>query len=94
MAVKFLIAHTVGALFNAGEIAGFSKEVEKDLIDRKIAEAHKGTAPKADVPPPPPFEPRQVASGTWTVFAGKKVIREGFADQNAAEEWILEQTKG
>ena len=41
MAVKFLVPHTVGALYEEGEVAGFDAKVEKDLVDRKIAEAVK-----------------------------------------------------
>lgn len=40
-AVKFLMPHTVGALYNEGEIAGFDDDVADDLIERKIAEAVK-----------------------------------------------------
>jgi hypothetical protein len=39
--VKFLMPHTVGSLYNEGEVAGFEDDVADDLIDRKIAEAHK-----------------------------------------------------
>jgi hypothetical protein len=49
MAVKFKIAHTVGALYEAGEIAGFDAETEADLVKREIAEevkADKAPAPK------------------------------------------------
>lgn len=48
--VKFLMPHTVGALYNTDEIAGFSDEIADDLIERKIAALHKGkgaTAPAA-----------------------------------------------
>lgn len=41
MAVKFLMPHTLGSLYEEGEIAGFDPEVEGDLIERKIAEAFK-----------------------------------------------------
>jgi len=41
-AVKFLMPFTVGALYNAGEVAGFDDAVADDLIARKIAEAVKG----------------------------------------------------
>jgi hypothetical protein len=50
MAVKFLESHTVGALYNEGEIAGFDKKTEEDLIERKIAKPYKAEAepvPKA-----------------------------------------------
>lgn len=49
-AIKFLSACTVGALYNAGEVAGFEDAVADDLIERGIAElvkADKGQA-KAD----------------------------------------------
>jgi hypothetical protein len=47
MAVKFLESHTVGTAYREGETAGFSRDVEADLIKRKIAEAVK---PKASKP--------------------------------------------
>ena len=51
-AVKFLMPHTVGSLYNEGEIAGFEDDVADDLIERKIAEAVKskagGKSDKAD----------------------------------------------
>lgn len=37
-AVKFLMPWTVGALYNEGEVAGFSEAVAADLIERGIAE--------------------------------------------------------
>lgn len=40
-AVTFLLAHTVGALYNVGETAGFSDEIAADLIERGIAEPAK-----------------------------------------------------
>jgi hypothetical protein len=43
-AVKFIVDHTVGALYNAGEIAGFEDDVADDLIKREIAEPVKGKA--------------------------------------------------
>lgn len=42
--VKFKISHTLGSLYVPGDIAGFDAEVEKDLVDRKIAEVHKAPA--------------------------------------------------
>jgi hypothetical protein len=50
MAVKFLQPAQVGTIYNVGEIASFSAEIEKDLIDREIAEAvkAKGKATKAE----------------------------------------------
>jgi len=47
MAVKFLMSHTVGTQYNKGEIAGFSREVEADLVKREIAEHYKPTAEDA-----------------------------------------------
>lgn len=47
MAVKFKMAHTVGTQYNEGEIAGFSREVEADLIKRDIAERYKAPADDA-----------------------------------------------
>lgn len=44
MAVKFKISHTLGSLYVPGDVAAFDEKVEKDLIDRKIAE--KATDPK------------------------------------------------
>lgn len=44
-AVKFLMPHTVGALYNEGEVAGFDDDVADDLIERKIAEPVKGGKP-------------------------------------------------
>lgn len=41
-AIKFLSACTVGALYNAGEVAGFEDAVANDLIERGIAEPVKG----------------------------------------------------
>lgn len=49
MAVKFLMPHTVGALYNTEEVAGFDKETEADLVERKIAEPFK--APKQSEAP-------------------------------------------
>lgn len=49
-AIKFLVACTVGALYNEGEVAGFEDDVADDLIAREIAievKAEKGKA-KAD----------------------------------------------
>ena len=37
-AVKFLMPHTIGTLYNEGEVAGFEDDVAADLIERKIAE--------------------------------------------------------
>jgi len=44
MAVKFLMAHTHGSLFVKGDVAKFEPEVEKDLVERKIAETFSATA--------------------------------------------------
>ena len=43
MAGKFLMPHTHGSLYVTADVAKFEPAVEKDLIDRKIAEKH---APK------------------------------------------------
>ena len=47
MAVKFLMAHTLGSLFGKGDVAKFDTEVEKDLVDRKIADPYKAPAKSA-----------------------------------------------
>jgi hypothetical protein len=49
MAVKFLKSHTLGALYVKDDVAKFEAPIEKDLVDRKIAE--KVTEPKADAKP-------------------------------------------
>ena len=49
MAVKFNHSHSVGAHYNKGDVATFEAEVEKDLIDRKIADKHT-SAKAADKP--------------------------------------------
>lgn len=41
MAVKFKMPHTIGSLYVEGDIAKFDAAVEKDLINRKIAENHE-----------------------------------------------------
>lgn len=41
MAVKFIIAHTLGSLYVPGDVASFDTKTEKDLTDRKIAEPYK-----------------------------------------------------
>lgn len=40
MPVKFLIAHMHGSQFVKGDVAKFDAAVEKNLVDRKIAEPH------------------------------------------------------
>lgn len=45
MAVKFKIQHNIGALYVPGDIAKFEPAVEKDLIDREIAEKHEPKKP-------------------------------------------------
>lgn len=45
--VKFRMTHTVGALYNEGEVAGFEDAVADDLIARKIAEAVKSAKGKS-----------------------------------------------
>jgi len=52
-AVKFLMSHTLGALYNKDEVAGFPDDVADDLIKRKIAEPVKGTKAKATDPADP-----------------------------------------
>lgn len=48
MTVKFNHAHPVGSHYNKDDIAKFDDEVEKDLIERKIASKYEAkTAPKA-----------------------------------------------
>ena len=47
MTVKFNHSHSVGAHYNKGDVATFEPEVEKDLIERKIAEPYKATAKSA-----------------------------------------------
>jgi uncharacterized membrane protein len=46
--VKFLMSHTVGALYNEGETAGFDDAVADDLIEREIAEEVKQPKKAAD----------------------------------------------
>lgn len=41
MAVKFLMPFNAGALYEEGEVAGFDKKTEADLVRRKIAEPHR-----------------------------------------------------
>lgn len=48
IAVTFLMSHTIGALYNEGETAGFSPEVAEDLIKREIAKPAKGAKKPAD----------------------------------------------
>jgi len=40
-AVKFLMPHTQGTLYQEGETASFSDDVADDLVKREIAEAVK-----------------------------------------------------
>lgn len=49
MTVKFNHAHSVGAHYNKGDVAGFDSETEADLIKRKIADKHT-PAKTADKP--------------------------------------------
>ncbi|WP_156363997.1 hypothetical protein [Sphingomonas sp. Leaf198] len=49
MAVKFIHAHHVGAHYNKDDVAKFDTEIEKDLVDRKIANKH--TSAKTDDKP-------------------------------------------
>lgn len=45
-AIKFLVATTVGALYNAGEIAGFDEKIADDLIEQGAAIEVKVEKPK------------------------------------------------
>ena len=38
--VRFIKSHTEGALFNAGEIAGFEPDIARDLVSKGIAILH------------------------------------------------------
>lgn len=38
MTVKFNHAHSVGAHYNKDDVAKFEADVEKDLVERKIAD--------------------------------------------------------
>lgn len=40
MAIRFLQTAQVGTLYNEGEVAGFDRKTEEDLVKRKIAERH------------------------------------------------------
>ncbi|MCI4653120.1 hypothetical protein [Sphingomonas aquatilis] len=44
MAVKFLQSHTLGSLYVKDDVAAFEAPIEKDLVDRKIAETYKAPA--------------------------------------------------
>lgn len=44
MAVKFIVSTQVGALYNPGDIAGFDKKTEAELIKAEVAERYE--APK------------------------------------------------
>ncbi len=46
MAVKFLKPAQVGTLYNKGEIAGFDAEIERQLIEAKVAIEVKSKAAK------------------------------------------------
>ncbi len=48
MAVKFLMPHTVGTLYNEGEVAGFDRSTEDALVKAKIAEPVKAEPKKGD----------------------------------------------
>ena len=85
MAVRFLTAHTLGSLYNQGEVAGFDDDTEADLIKRGIAELAKGK-PSPGVA----LTAKKVGEG-WSVFAGKDELVKGLADKNAAQAWIAEQ---
>ncbi len=40
MAVKFNHAHHIGAHFNKDDVAKFDSEIEKELVERKIADKY------------------------------------------------------
>lgn len=44
MAVKFIVSTQVGTLYNPGDIAGFDKKTEAELVKAKVAERYE--APK------------------------------------------------
>ncbi|MDZ7893872.1 MAG: hypothetical protein U5M50_02250 [Sphingobium sp.] len=48
MAVKFKVSTQVGALYNPGDIAGFDKKTEAELVKAGVAERYE--APKSDAP--------------------------------------------
>lgn len=95
MAVKFKQPHTVGALYNKDEIAKFDPEVEADLIKRKIAEAVedkvKGKGRGKPAPPKPTLTVGTGEGDTFVVLDGDKVVKDGFADEAAAQAYIAEQ---
>lgn len=86
-AVVFLVAHTLGSLYNAGDVAGFEDDTADDLIKRGIA-APKG---KGEVYPAGALKAKKVGEG-WSVFSGRKELVEGLADENAADAWIAERS--
>jgi hypothetical protein len=45
MTVKFNHSHSVGAHYNKNDVATFESDVEKDLIERKIADKHTPAKP-------------------------------------------------
>lgn len=48
MAVKFLAPAQIGTLYNKGEIAAFTPEQEKQLIEAKVAVAYDAKKSAAD----------------------------------------------
>lgn len=88
-AVAFLVAHTVGTLYNAGDVAGFETETADDLIKRGIAKAYS----KGDdtIYEPGALKAKKSGEG-WSVFAGRKELVKGLSDQNAADAWIAERS--
>lgn len=86
-AVKFVTAHTVGTLYNTGDVAAFERATAADLIKRGIAVA----VDKSGRAAPSTLTARKVGEG-WSVFSGKKEVVKGLADKNAAEAWIAEQS--
>lgn len=86
-AVKFLMPYTLGALYNEGEIAGFSDEIAADLIERKIAEPVKGgKAAKS----PDPVDPATLDDAALDkLIATEKVKVAADADREAKIAAVL-----
>lgn len=91
MAVKFKQPHTVGALYNAGEVAAFDREVEADLIKREIAEAVEAKGKGKSATPKPTLTVGAGEGETFVVLNGDKVVKDGFADEAAAKAYIADQ---
>jgi len=91
MAVKFVTSHTVGALYNKGEVAKFDPEVEADLIKRKIAEAVEAKGKGRQKAPKPALTIGKAEDGAFVVLDGAVEVKGGFADEAAAQAFIAEQ---